>query len=150
MGKGVKSLLTNVVSGSFDSVSKITGSLYGVLKNVSGNEVNEEQMALKKPENAFDGVYQGLKGGASELVEGVTGLFTKPFKRAKQEGAKGFFKGLGSGAVGLVASPFAATLRIGNNVSMGIKNSAVRIGKGKLPTYGRFRHPRYFNTKNIL
>jgi hypothetical protein len=38
-------------------VSKITGSLYGVLKNVSGNEVNEEQMALKKPEHAFDGVY---------------------------------------------------------------------------------------------
>jgi len=25
-------------------------------------------MALKKPESAFDGVYQGLKGGASELV----------------------------------------------------------------------------------
>lgn len=57
MGKGVKSLVTNIVSGSFDSVSKITGSLYGVLKNVSGNEVNEEQMALKKPEHAFDGVY---------------------------------------------------------------------------------------------
>ena len=35
MGKGVKSLVTNIVSGSFDSVSKITGSLYGVLKNVS-------------------------------------------------------------------------------------------------------------------
>jgi hypothetical protein len=49
-----------------------------------------------------------------------------------------------------VASPFTATLRLGNNVSTGIKNSAIRIGKGKLPTYGRFRHPRYFNTKNIL
>ncbi len=36
LGKGVKSLLTNVVSGSFDSVSKITGSLYGIVKNVSG------------------------------------------------------------------------------------------------------------------
>jgi hypothetical protein len=42
VGKGVKSLVTNIVSGGFDSVSKITGSLYGVLKNVSGNEVNEE------------------------------------------------------------------------------------------------------------
>jgi hypothetical protein len=38
IGKGVKSLVTNVVSGSFDSVSKITGSLYGVVKNVSGDE----------------------------------------------------------------------------------------------------------------
>jgi len=40
-------------------------------------------MALKKPESAFDGVYQGLKGGASEIVQGVTGIFTKPYKRAK-------------------------------------------------------------------
>lgn len=38
VGKGVKSLATNVVSGSFESVSKITGSLYGVLKNVSGEK----------------------------------------------------------------------------------------------------------------
>ena len=36
IGKGVKSLLTNVVSGSFDSISKITGSLYGVFKNIEG------------------------------------------------------------------------------------------------------------------
>ena len=38
IGKGVKSLVTNVVSGSFDSVSKITGSLYGAIKNVSGDQ----------------------------------------------------------------------------------------------------------------
>ena len=82
VGKGVKSLVTNVVSGSFDSVSKISGSLYGVLKNVSGNQVSEE-MAMKKPENALDGVYMGVKGGVSELAEGVTGLFTKPYQRAK-------------------------------------------------------------------
>jgi hypothetical protein len=59
-------------------------------------------------------------------------------------------KGLGSGIIGAVASPFAATLRIGNNISTGIKNTAVRIGKGKIPIYGRFRHPRYFNSKNVL
>jgi vacuolar protein sorting-associated protein 13A/C len=41
VGKGVKSLVTNVVSGGFDSVSKITGSLYNVVKNVSGDGVNE-------------------------------------------------------------------------------------------------------------
>lgn len=32
MGAGVTSLVTNVVSGSFNSVSKITGSLYGIAK----------------------------------------------------------------------------------------------------------------------
>ena len=59
-------------------------------------------------------------------------------------------KGVGLGLMGAVASPFTATLRFGNNVSTGIKNTAIRIGKGKLPTYGRFRHPRYFNAKNLL
>ena len=31
-----------------------------------------------------------------------------------------------------------------------IKNSAIKIGKGKIPQYGRFRHPRYFNSKSVL
>ncbi len=33
MGKGVQSLVTSIVSGSFDAVSKITGSLYGIAKS---------------------------------------------------------------------------------------------------------------------
>jgi len=141
--------VTSVVSGSFDSISKISGSLYGVLKNVSGDQVEEKQL-LKKPEHALDGVYQGFIGGSAEILGGVAGLFTKPYQRAREDGAVGFVKGVGSGFVGLVASPFAAILRFGNNVSTGIKNSALRIGRGRLPTYGRFRHPRYFNSKNIL
>jgi vacuolar protein sorting-associated protein 13A/C len=148
VGKGVKSLVTNIVSGSFDTVSKITGSLYGVVKNVTGDQ-NVEQN-LKKPEHAFDGIYLGLKGAVSELGHGVTGIFTKPYRKAKEEGAKGFVKGLGSGLLGAVASPFTATLRLGTNVSAGIKNTAVMINKGKIPIYGRFRHPRYFNSKSIL
>jgi hypothetical protein len=82
IGKGVKSLVTNVVSGGMDSMAKISGSLYGVLKNVSGDQVNEAQMALKKPEHAIDGLYYGVKGGAAEIMYGVTGLFTKPYKMA--------------------------------------------------------------------
>ena len=38
VGKGVKSLTTNVVAGSMDSVSKVSGSFYSVLKNVSGSK----------------------------------------------------------------------------------------------------------------
>jgi hypothetical protein len=41
IGKGVQSLVTNIVGGGFDSVSKITGSLYTVLKNVSGDKQTE-------------------------------------------------------------------------------------------------------------
>ena len=38
VGKGVQSLVSNVISGSFESMSKITGSLYTVVKNVSGEK----------------------------------------------------------------------------------------------------------------
>lgn len=67
---------------------------------------------LKKPEHALDGVYQGLVGASAELLGGVTGLFTKPYKKAREEGAVGFVKGVGSGFVGVVASPFTAFLKI--------------------------------------
>ncbi|CAF4595936.1 unnamed protein product, partial [Rotaria sp. Silwood2] len=39
------------------------------------------------------------------FVDGVTGVVTKPIRGAKHGGATGFFKGLGQGAVGLVARP---------------------------------------------
>jgi hypothetical protein len=146
VGKGVTSLVTGVVSASFDSVSKISGSLYSVAKNVTG----QEAMLQKKSENALEGVYDGVLGGGKEILGGVTGIFTKPFQGAKKDGAKGFVKGVGKGVLGLVASPFTAVLRAGHSVTQGVTNTAIRIKRGKLPQYGRFRHPRYINTRNIL
>ena len=146
VGKGVTSLVTGVVSASFDSVSKISGSLYSVAKNVTG----QETLPQKKSENALEGVYDGVLGGGKELVGGVTGVFTKPFEGAKREGAKGFLKGVGKGVLGLVASPLTAVLRTGHSVTQGITNTAIAIRKGKLPQHGRFRHPRYINARNIL
>lgn len=146
VGKGVTSLVTGVVSASFDSVSKISGSLYSVAKNVTG----QEALPHKRSENAAEGVYNGVVGGGKELIGGVTGVFTKPFEGAQQEGAKGFFKGVGKGVLGLVASPITAVLKAGHSVSQGVTNTAIRIKRGKLPSYGRFRHPRYINTRNIL
>jgi phage-related protein len=76
VGKGVQSLVSNVVSGGFESVGKITGSLYNVVKNVGG----EKKTEIKQPDHVVDGVYQGVKGGVTELFSGVTGIFTKPIK----------------------------------------------------------------------
>ena len=56
-------------------------------------------------------------GGIGELYGGVTGLITKPIQKTKEEGAKGFFKGLGSGLVGAIASPITATLRVGTSIT---------------------------------
>jgi Vacuolar-sorting-associated 13 protein C-terminal len=74
IGKGVQSLVGNVVSGGFESLSKITGSLYTVMKNVSG----EKNVQIQRSEHIGQGIYHGVSGGVSELVGGFTGIFTKP------------------------------------------------------------------------
>ena len=58
-----------------------------------------------------------MTGGVSELVVGVTGIFTKPFEKTKEEGAKGFLKGLGSGLFGAITAPVTATLRAGSSLT---------------------------------
>lgn len=44
------------------------------------------------------------------VVDGVTGVFTKPIEGAREQGVEGFFRGLGRGAVGLVARPTAGVV----------------------------------------
>ena len=62
------------------------------------------------------------------------------FIKAKKEGVKGFFKGLGGGLLGAVVSPFTAILRVTNNLFVGLKNT-VNLLNPKLKT-DRFRYPR--------
>jgi vacuolar protein sorting-associated protein 13A/C len=113
VGKGVQSLVSNVISGSFESMSKITGSLYTVVKNVSG----EKNVQIRKIDHIGEGIYYGVKGGMKELVYGVAGIVTKPIQKSKEEGAKGFLKGLGSGLVGAITAPVTATLRAGTSLT---------------------------------
>lgn len=61
----------------------------------------------RKPANLQEGLARSGKGLVMGVVDGVTGVFTKPITGAKSEGVEGFFKGLGKGAVGLVARPTA-------------------------------------------
>jgi vacuolar protein sorting-associated protein 13A/C len=68
-------------------------------------------------DNIGEGIFFGVTGGVQELVYGVTGIVTKPIKKTREEGAKGFFKGLGSGLVGAIAAPITASLRAGTSVT---------------------------------
>ena len=146
--KGVRSLVGNIVAGSFGSISKITGSLYGLVREVGGDMNGVER--LNDSDNAFDNIYQGIKGGVIELAEGVTGIFTKPWKGAKKGGAKGLLKGIGSGLLGVVTSPLSAALRIGSGISTGVTNAATFLAKGKVTQMGRIRFPRHFSALEVL
>ncbi|CAG9318027.1 unnamed protein product [Blepharisma stoltei] len=148
VGKGVKGLVGGVVTGGFGSISKITGSLYGVLKNVSGDEEGADR--IKETRNVVTGTFYGVVGGVKDLGEGVTGIFTKPFKGAKKQGAKGFIKGVGIGLFGAISAPFSAILHFGTSVSSGVANSTAWDDKNKQRLHGRSRFPRQFSTTMVV
>ena len=105
---------------------------------------------FRKPDNAITGTLEGIKGGALEVVEGLTGIFTKPYKGAQEEGVSGFFKGVGKGLFGAITSPVTATLKIGTSVVQGIESTVNKIGKGGTSQKGRIRFPRYITPTNVL
>ena len=139
IAKGFGTFITTILSSSFDVVGKITGTLLASCEVLQGEKVFEE-LEEREPEHLLDGLYTGLKEGAIDLGKGIGGIFYKPFMGAKKEGVKGFFKGLGSGVLGAVVSPFTAILRVTNNVFVGLKNT-VNLFNPKLKTE-RFRYPR--------
>ena len=53
---------------------------------------------------------------------------------------------MGAGLLGAILSPFAAALRLGNSMIVGLKNTVTMFQKGKIKTE-RFRFPRHI-TKN--
>lgn len=146
--KGVRSLVGNIVAGSFGSISKITGNLYGLVREVGGDINGADR--INDSDNAFENIFQGLKGGVLDLAEGFTGIFTKPWKGAKKGGAKGLLKGIGSGILGAVTSPLSAALRIGSGISTGVTNAATFLAKGKVTQLGRVRFPRHFSPLEVL
>jgi hypothetical protein len=147
VGKGVKSLVGGVVSGSFGSVSKITGSLYTIVREVGGDE--ESANRINSTDNVAEGVFHGVKGGIVDLTEGVTGVFTKPWQGAKKGGMKGFFKGVGSGMVGAVTAPLSAVLRVSTSVASSVVMQAALLDD-KIKQSGRLRFPRQFGARKVL
>lgn len=87
----------------------------------------------------------------------MTGIFTKPIQKTRQEGAKGFFKGMGQGLFGAITAPVTATLRAGTSITQGVASTATQLGnigrEQNIDTnsvYARFRPPRYITARNVI
>lgn len=147
LGRGVKSLVSGVLSGSFGSVSKITGSLYTVVREVGGDEASADR--LNASDSVAEGMYHGMKGGIVDLAEGVTGIFTKPWRGAKQAGMSGFLKGVSSGVVGAVTAPLSAVLRVSTSVTQSVV-AQTELLDDKAKQSGRMRYPRQFGARKAM
>ena len=57
------------------------------------------------------------------VLDGATGLVKKPIEGAREDGAKGLFKGMGVGLVGVVTRPVSGALDAVHEAMSGIHES---------------------------
>ncbi|XP_055620155.1 intermembrane lipid transfer protein Vps13 isoform X3 [Toxorhynchites rutilus septentrionalis] len=145
---GVRSLFGHTVGGAAGAVSKITGAMGKGLAALTFDDDYQRKRrdALnKKPASLQEGIARSGKGLVMGVFDGVTGVFTKPISGAKEEGVEGFFKGLGKGAVGLVARPIAGVTDFASGSFDAVKR-ATELSDEAI----RLRPPRFLHKDGIV
>lgn len=84
------------------------------------------------------------------LVEGGKGFFIKPVEGAMDNGAKGFVKGLGKGALGLLAKPISGVATLASKTAEGIASDAKSLVGGRARMQLRVRQPRVIGPDTVL
>ena len=143
VARGFGGLISGIFGGIFDFVQRITGTLYAATQTISGRE--RESMSIEdenEPSNVLAGFGEGFVGFGKEIGKGFYSLCAEPCQKASLYGATGFCKGLGTGLLRFIISPFAGILKLITCIMAGCKNSCFTlIGRKKIRTT-RFRHPR--------
>ncbi|KAG5868246.1 hypothetical protein JTB14_028850 [Gonioctena quinquepunctata] len=129
-------------------MSRITGAMgKGIAALTFDDEFQRKrrEQLNKKPTTAQEGIARSGKGLVMGVYSGVTGVFTKPVEGAKEQGVEGFFKGLGKGAVGLVARPVAGVVDFASG-SLDVVKRAADNNEDTL----RLRPPRFLQADGLV
>ena len=140
--KGLGKLLSGIIGGAFGVVESISGTLYSTMRSLTWRKHENNVEEDEGPSNIATGFVQGLYGGFKELKNGIFGVVLHPKDGLAKSGAKGFFKGIGKGLIGLAVSPFAATFRFLHSLAIGTKNTVYFILGNSKRRIKRFRYPR--------
>ncbi|TDZ36628.1 Vacuolar protein sorting-associated protein 13 [Colletotrichum spinosum] len=151
VAKGAASLVKKSVYGFSDSFSKFTGSLSKGLAAATLDKQFQDRRritrARNRPKHALYGVTTGANSLFTSAASGVGGLVKKPLEGAEQEGALGFFKGIGKGVVGFATKPAIGVLDMASNVSEGIRNTTTVFDGSELD---RVRPARFVPSDGIV
>lgn len=121
---GVRSLFSHTLGGAAGALSKITGTLG---EGVSALTLDSEYIQRRRARmNQKTNVAQSGKDLARGFFSGITGIITKPIQGARQDGVEGFMKGIGKGAVGVIAQPATGVIDFASG-SLGALKKAVDI-----------------------
>ncbi|CAD8058857.1 unnamed protein product [Paramecium sonneborni] len=126
LAQGAKSLISHTIAGAFSSVNKITGSFGSGLANLTLDEDylrKRERQKIHKPKHLGEGLGQGARSIATGIYDGITGVFLKPIKGAREKGIKGVFTGTAKGLAGLIIKPITGVLDGMSQTAAGIQNT---------------------------
>ncbi|KAH8926014.1 hypothetical protein BT69DRAFT_1239533 [Atractiella rhizophila] len=151
IARGAGSFFKKTLFGVSDSMTKITGSIG---KGLSVATLDKDFQARRrvrqtrnKPKHALYGVTAGANSLVTAVSSGFQGLAQAPIDGAEQEGAVGFFKGLGRGVVGAVTKPVVGVFDLANNVAEGVRNTTTALSQNPLE---RARLPRFIAADGVL
>ncbi|CAD8204171.1 unnamed protein product [Paramecium pentaurelia] len=141
---GATSLVSHTVSGVFNSVKNVVGTISSGLSKVTMDENYQQQRQIQNQQQARN-VTSGIQEGSVSLVKGVAGgiagFFSKPIQGAQQDGASGLLKGLWQGTSGLIIKPVTGVLDVISKTSEGVKN---QLSSDEQPNNNRIRYMRPF------
>jgi len=131
VARGTGSLARHTVGGFADSAAMLTET---AAKNMAVLTLDRKYaqrrdrvMKLKASDAKTATILKGLESGMQKLVngilEGVTGVVSKPIKGAERSGFEGFAKGLGKGLLGLITKPVIGATDLLTDTLIGVKGS---------------------------
>ncbi|KAK9485881.1 hypothetical protein V1527DRAFT_94643 [Lipomyces starkeyi] len=160
LAKGGLSFLKKSVFGVSDSIAKVTGSISKGLAVATLDKQFQDRRRISRvrnrPKHALYGVTAGANSFVEGLASGISGMALAPMKGASEEGATGFFKGLGKGLVGLPTKTAIGLFDLASNVSEGIRNTttvfdAQGIDRIRLPRFiGRDKTVKPYNQREAI
>lgn len=144
---GARSLFGNTIGGAADTVSKITGAMGKGIATLTFDKDYQKKRrdALKQRPAAMQCIARSGKGLVMGVVDGVTGVVTKPVQGARNEGFQGFFKGLGKGAIGFVAKPMNGVVDFASGTFDSVKRVTELSDQEK-----KLRPPRFLHADGII
>lgn len=151
IAKGGISFMKKSIFGISDSVSKFTGSISKGLSAATMDQAYQSRRNISRARNRPSHALTGITSGANSFVEGiasgVSGLALAPVQGATEEGAIGFFKGLGKGLIGLPTKTAIGFLDMASNVSEGVRNTTTLLDAHSI---NRIRPPRFIARDGII
>jgi hypothetical protein len=156
LSRGASSLASRTVGGTSAFASQLTGTLgkgMSLLTLDSEFQHIRTIRRLNKAKNISEGIVEGTRDLGKNIVDGVVGVVTEPYKGWESGGAMGLGLGFAKGILGIAFKPAIGVLDLASRATEGIRNTAFSdtfYDASSENMLGRFRVPRTFGANGEI